>query len=94
MQSTSSRQLIRATCPCSSRFNPVWKFGATIQGQQCNMFFTSVAGHLMELEFGPAHRGWRSCDPIDLYAAPVNKAVPQVPPPGAVPSPTWSLQTT
>lgn len=42
------------------------------------MVFTSVAGHLMELEFEPAYRSWQRCNPGDLYTAPVVKSVPAV----------------
>ena len=30
----------------SSKYNPIWQFGYTVRGQQCNMRFTSVSGHL------------------------------------------------
>jgi hypothetical protein len=46
------------------------------RGQHCDMRFTSVTGHLMELDFGPSHRGWGSCAPLDLFGAPVEKKVP------------------
>jgi DNA topoisomerase III len=42
------------------------------------MVFTSVAGHLTELDFPASHKGWRSCSPLDLFAAPVHKTVPGV----------------
>ena len=42
------------------------------------MTFTSVAGHLMELDFTPEFKKWRSCNPHQLYNAPVQKFVPQV----------------
>ena len=40
--------------------------------------FTSVAGHLLELEFEPRVKGWHSCAPRDLYDASVHKGVPKV----------------
>lgn len=43
-----------------------------------DMVFTSVAGHLMELDFTQQHKRWRSCSPLELYTAPVVKAVPDV----------------
>ncbi len=61
-----------------ARFNPIWEFGYTIQGTPCDMVFTSVAGHLMELDFTQQHKRWRSCNPVDLYNAPVVKSVPDV----------------
>lgn len=42
------------------------------------MVFTSVAGHLLELEFEARVRGWHSCAPRDLYDAQVFKGVPKV----------------
>lgn len=44
------------------------------------MVFTSVAGHLLELEFEPRVKGWHSCAPRDLYDASVHKGVPKVGP--------------
>jgi DNA topoisomerase-3 len=64
--------------PARARFNPIWEFGYTIQGTPCDMVFTSVAGHLMELDFTQQHKRWRSCNPLELYNAPVVKAVPDV----------------
>jgi len=48
------------------------------------MVFTSVAGHLMELDFPLEWKKWRGCSPVDLYGAPVLKRVPDV----------WSFLTT
>lgn len=59
-----------------SEFNPIWEFPYMLQGQQCDMVFTSVAGHLMELEFDPAFKQWQSCAPIRLFDAPISKRVP------------------
>lgn len=50
----------------------------THTAQQVEMVFTSVAGHLLELEFEPRVRGWHSCSPKDLYDAAVHKGVPKV----------------
>jgi len=62
----------------SSPYNCIWEFGYTIGTQQCDMLFTSVAGHLMELEFEGNYKRWRGCSPLELYTAPVAKSVPQV----------------
>jgi len=59
-----------------SRFNKIFEFSYNIRGQQCHMLFTSVTGHLMELDFEDRYRKWHSCDPADLYHAPVRKYVP------------------
>lgn len=45
---------------------------------QVEMVFTSVAGHLLELEFEPRVKGWHSCSPRELYDASVFKGVPKV----------------
>lgn len=61
-----------------SRYNKIFEFNYTIRNQPCQMLFTSVTGHLMELEFDDRYRKWHSCDPLDLYTAPVRKHVPEV----------------
>ena len=63
---------------CSSRFNPVWEFPYTIGGQPCDMVFTSVSGHLMEMDFEDAYRKWHGVNPVELYSAPMHKRVPEV----------------
>ncbi len=60
-----------------SRYNHVHEFGMDLQGRRVDMVFTSVTGHLMELDFGPEMKKWNSCRPIDLFDAPVYKRVPQ-----------------
>ena len=39
------------------------------------MRMTSVTGHMMELEFAPAYKNWTSCNPRELFTAPVIKDV-------------------
>lgn len=39
------------------------------------MIFSSVAGHLLELDFEPPFNTWRACAPRDLYDVPVKKQV-------------------
>ncbi|KAL3524633.1 hypothetical protein ACH5RR_013005, partial [Cinchona calisaya] len=60
-----------------SRYNKIFEFNYTINRQPCHMSFTSVTGHLMELDFDDRFRKWHSCDPLDLYHAPVRKYVPE-----------------
>ncbi|CAH2043602.1 unnamed protein product [Thlaspi arvense] len=60
-----------------SRYNKIFEFDYAINGQPCRMLMTSVIGHLMELEFADRFRKWHSCDPADLYQAPVMKHVPE-----------------
>ncbi|OEL29588.1 DNA topoisomerase 3-alpha [Dichanthelium oligosanthes] len=61
-----------------SQYNRVFEFNYAINGRACRMLVTSVTGHLMELEFDDRFRRWHSCDPADLFHAPVRKSVPQV----------------
>ncbi|KAF5745103.1 DNA topoisomerase 3-alpha isoform X1 [Tripterygium wilfordii] len=60
-----------------SPYNKIFEFEYTIQGQPCHMIFTSVTGHLMELDFDDRFRKWHSCDPAQLFHAPVCKFVPE-----------------
>ncbi|CAI9102586.1 OLC1v1000877C1 [Oldenlandia corymbosa var. corymbosa] len=60
-----------------SQFNCIFEFDYVIRGQPCHMLFTSVLGHLMELDFDDRYRKWNSCDPVDLYHATVRKFVPE-----------------
>ena len=59
-----------------SKFNPIFNFSATIQGQQCDMVFTSVTGHLMELNFEPPYTKWSSCRDEQLFDIGIVKQVP------------------
>lgn len=43
------------------------------RGQQSNIVFTSVSGHLLTHEFSSAYRNWQSCNPEQLFDAPVIK---------------------
>lgn len=38
------------------------------------MVMTSVSGHLLNYEFLPSFRGWHSCNPEQLFDAPVRKS--------------------
>lgn len=38
------------------------------------MIMSSVAGHLMSFEFDPSYKSWQSCDPEQLFEAPVIKS--------------------
>jgi DNA topoisomerase-3 len=64
--------------PCSATYCKIYEFSFPFQGRQADMVFTSVAGHLLELEFEARVRGWHSCAPRDLYDASVHKSVPKV----------------
>ncbi|KAF3440617.1 hypothetical protein FNV43_RR18901 [Rhamnella rubrinervis] len=60
-----------------SRYNKIFEFSYSINGVPCQMLLTSVTGHLMEIEFDERFRKWHSCDPADLFQAPIRKVVPQ-----------------
>ncbi|XP_050227731.1 DNA topoisomerase 3-alpha isoform X2 [Mercurialis annua] len=59
-----------------SRYNKIFEFNYVINGQPCHMLVTSVTGHLMEIDFDDRFRKWHSCDPADLFNAPIRKFVP------------------
>ena len=63
---------------CSAQYNPLHMFGYTIGGQTCDMVFTSVLGHLQQLDFTSCHTKWYSCNPSELYTVPVIKSVAEV----------------
>ncbi|GMH33038.1 hypothetical protein BSKO_00872 [Bryopsis sp. KO-2023] len=67
----------RTDIPSCARFNKNFQFDYALNGQPATMVFTSVTGHLMELDFGEAHRSWGSCAPADLFDAPVHQKVPE-----------------
>ena len=39
------------------------------------MTFTSVSGHLKELDFAASHKKWHECPTEELFTAPVRKIV-------------------
>eukprot|EP00127_Corallochytrium_limacisporum_P004744 Clim_evm98s172 gene=Clim_evmTU98s172 len=57
-----------------SKYNPIAEFSSVFRGQPCNMYFTSVLGHMMGTEFKPGF-GWRQVPPSALFSAPVEKQV-------------------
>ena len=60
-----------------SQYNRLFDFRCDVRldpaspPQPCDMTMTSVRGHLKEIDFGPAHRGWKSCPPSQLFEAPI-----------------------
>ena len=60
---------------CSATYCKNFQFPFNLGGQQVNMIFSSVAGHLLELEFTSPYNTWRGCRPAELYNAPVAKQV-------------------
>eukprot|EP01039_Chlorochromonas_danica_P004386 gene4386-4807_t len=45
------------------------------QDQHVQMSITSVSGHMMDLEFDASFKSWSSCNPVDLFQAPLHKTV-------------------
>lgn len=58
-----------------SKYNALFDFPYQIRGQQVQMVVTSVTGHMMELDFDASVRSWYSCDPVELFTAPVTKRI-------------------
>lgn len=59
-----------------SPYNPVFDINSCLfQNHPAKMIITSVTGHMMELEFEAAYKGWNSCQPAELFDAPLNKTV-------------------
>ncbi|ETV91897.1 hypothetical protein, variant [Aphanomyces invadans] len=61
--------------PGQSPYNAIFEFPYQINNQNVEMAFTSVTGHLMELDFAASYRSWKSCDPVELFTAKVEKKV-------------------
>lgn len=59
-----------------SNYNKIYEFEMNFRGQQTKMVFTSVSGHLLTHDFVNAYRGWGSCNPEQLFEAPVCKKCP------------------
>ena len=51
-------------------FNPPWG--------RCSVVMTSVTGHLTVSEFEGRYKGWQSCQPVELFDAPIVTRVPDV----------------
>lgn len=70
MSSSHSMMLrLDAHPPCSSIHTH------THSGENVDMVFTSVSGHLHELEFADGMNQWSACRPGDLFEARVEKIV-------------------
>lgn len=61
-----------------SKYNKIYEFEKNIpRFGQSQMIFYSVSGHLLDKDFDESHRKWHSCDPVDLFEAPIMTFVPQ-----------------
>jgi len=61
--------------PGGTNYNGVYEFGCQINGENVDMVFTSVLGHLLELDFIEPYRKWDACKPGELFTIPVEKKV-------------------
>uniref|UniRef100_A0A336L9Q8 DNA topoisomerase n=1 Tax=Culicoides sonorensis TaxID=179676 RepID=A0A336L9Q8_CULSO len=60
-----------------SQYNKIYEFDCRLQNQNVKMVMTSVSGHLLGFEFSSSYRSWQSCDPKQLFDAPVMKQCPE-----------------
>lgn len=64
---------------CSARYNPVYQFRCNVaELGPAEMVMTSVAGHLLELDFVHPYNRWNGCEARQLYDVPVAKKVNEV----------------
>ena len=56
-----------------SVYNKIYQFPYQFRSNDCNMFMTSVSGHLMNYDFGDRYRKWNSCQAVQLFDLPVTK---------------------
>ena len=59
-----------------SRYNKLFTFQCMLDNVPCEMVVTSVTGHLMEMDFDASYKKWSSCDPVELFEAPIRTSVP------------------
>ena len=59
-----------------SQYNAIFQIAdCPFRNERCNMSMTSVTGHMMEIDFDAQYRSWNGIRPIDLFDAPITKAV-------------------
>jgi DNA topoisomerase-3 len=62
-----------------NKYCKLFDFAAQVPGfGHCQMVVTSVLGHILESDFRPPYSGWQSCDPVELFEAPIHKSVNKV----------------
>ena len=52
-----------------------FKFTYSFEGISCDMIFTSVRGHIMEIDFGSDYKNWGKSNPFDLFSADIFSSV-------------------
>ncbi|XP_059835657.1 DNA topoisomerase 3-alpha [Hypanus sabinus] len=60
-----------------SRFNKIYEYECNLFGQNVAIVMTSVSGHLLEMEFKAPFQKWRSCNPVTLFEAEIEKYCPE-----------------
>ncbi|CAM9767021.1 unnamed protein product, partial [Chrysoparadoxa australica] len=70
-----NRQGAKARDGSRFAYHRIYEFNARMMNTDLACTFTSVAGHLMELDFKDPYRKWSGCAPVDLFTAPVEKKV-------------------
>ena len=58
-----------------SKYNRCFDFECDVGGKRKQMIVTSVTGHIMNIDFAESHRHWTSCDPVQLFEAPIIKSI-------------------
>ena len=59
-----------------SPFNQIFEIKqCQFRNQPAAMHMTSVTGHMMEQEFTHPYSNWSSCQPVELFTAPITKRV-------------------
>ncbi|KAF8820906.1 Dna topoisomerase family protein [Cardiosporidium cionae] len=58
-----------------SQFNPVVSFEFELMKRPCTMIFTSVAGHMMKIDFPAEYRDWNAVNHELLFTAPILRSV-------------------
>ncbi|NXO01935.1 TOP3A topoisomerase, partial [Rhinopomastus cyanomelas] len=60
-----------------SKYSKIYEYDYRIFGQNVTMVMTSVSGHLLDLDFKTPFRKWRSCNPLALFDAEIEKYCPE-----------------
>lgn len=57
-------------------YNKIYEFNSQVFGESIRMVMTSVSGHLLNYEFVGKYKNWHSCNPLELFYAPIQKMCP------------------
>lgn len=57
-------------------YNKIYEFNGQVFGEPVKMVMTSVSGHLLNYEFNGKWKNWLSCNPLELFDAPIQKTCP------------------